>query len=219
MKDEKFVIRKHEDYEMWTTTNDNGKTFGRITVDFKPIVSIHLNNEDIIFHNCKKIVSDKERTELSFYDKDDNEIVGTIMNINIDYEINRNGYEKNLPLRDFRYKKGLREFLTENLYEFKNTGGFVDESEALSFCQYFDIYTYDSYEDMGDRLQDLHYFNDEVMDYVAVDLLAEDSGFDMINDDGLWIDNESLEDFKNSLHFDFEGDFSKALHQFRKDCQ
>ena len=213
MNEEKYTIRNHEDYEMYTTTNGEGTSLGRLIVEFKQNVTIYLNNEEVIFHHCKKIVSNKTWSELSFYDKDGFEIVGTVMNIDIDYEINRNGYLKSLDLKSLKRNEGLLSFFEEEFGD----NYFKSETDVLNFCSYFDIFVYD-YGDMFDKLEDLHCIDRVVMDYVDVGSLAENSGYTLVGDD-VWIDDESFNDFMDTLYYDFENDISRAIVQYRKDCQ
>lgn len=211
MNGEKFELGSlnYNDYEIWTTTNDNGKTFGRIEIEFKRPVSIVLGaNDEVTFHHCKHISSDKDRRNLSFYDKNSQEIVGSLMSIDVDY-VPEGGVRHALHLKDYQYKKTLKSYFEDVFGELG-----LSESEMMDFCVYYDIEFFDSVWDMMDELQSIQCLSSYVMDFIDVDALSEDLHFDKI-DDGLWIDVNDFSSFQKVVDEDFGGDISVAVDNWR----
>ena len=209
MNDNLFKISNNEDYELWTTTEDNGKSFGRIELEFKRPVSIVLGEkEEVNFHHCKHISSDKVRANLSFYNKDMQEIVGSTMNIVIMY-ITEGGVKKDLDLRCFRHKETLKSFCEG---EFGGTD--LSESEWMDFCMYYDIEFFDTLESMKSELQTRQALSSYDMDFIDVDALAEDLHFTKIND-SLWIDISGFSIFQETLYHEFCGDIFVAIDNWR----
>lgn len=207
MNSEKFELGSlnYEDYEIWTTTNDNGKTFGRIEIEFKRPVSIVLGeNDEVIFHHCKHISSDKVRCNLSFYDEKGQEIVGSIMNIDVDYVTDGN-VRNSLNLKDFRFKETLKSYF-ESVFGELN----LSESEVMDLCVYYDIRFFDSVWEMREELQSIQSLTSYDMDFIDIDALAEDLNFDKINDN-LWIDFNDFSYFQEFVENDFNGDIVAVI--------
>ena len=205
---EKFILRNRDDYEMYTTTSDGGKTFGKVFVDFKPEVIIHLNDEDVVFKGCKKITSDEGGSTLYFHDGNDNVIVESRMSIPVFYNLEGETYQKGLDLEDFKYKETIKTFLEG---EFGELG--LSESELMSFCSFYSFTLYTGYDELADRvqtLQDIDYF---IMDFVDVERLADWLGFTQINDN-LWFEDYAFTEFEDILADDFDGDIFKAIKEW-----
>lgn len=211
MNSEKFELGSlnYNDYEIWTTTDDNGKTFGRIEIEFKRPVSIVLGaNDEVIFHHCKHISSDKDRRNLSFYDKNSQEIVGSLMSIDVDY-VTDGGVRNELHLKDYQYKETLKSFFEG---EFGKMG--LSESELMDFCVYYDVEFFDSVWDMREELQACQALSSYEMDFIDIDALADDLGYDKINDN-LWIDANDFSSFQKVVDEEFGGEISQAIDNWK----
>jgi len=211
MNGEKFELGSlnYDDYEIWTTTNDNGKTFGRIEIEFKRPVSIVLGaNDEVTFHHCKHISSDKSRRNLSFYDKNSQEIVGSLMSIDVDY-VTEGGVRHALHLKDYQYKETLKSVFEG---EFGKMG--LSESELMDFCFYYDIEFFDSVWDMREELQSHQALSSYEMDFIDIDALADDLGYNKINDN-LWIDANDFSVFQELVNEEFGGEISQAIDNWK----
>ena len=213
MEETKILLGNHEKYKVYTTEME----YGRIIVEFVNPVTIELPYE-ISFHHCTKIVSDKERRNISFYDKNDNEIVGAKMNVPIDYRVEFGSslsdiYYSLSVLKELQYKETLKSFFEGEFGEMDLSS----ESEFMDFCNYYDIAWFDSLFDLTERIQDIQRYDSYCMDFIDVNAMAEDLGFVRINDK-LWIDySMGFSEFEQLVETDFDGDVNLAVERWRKD--